>query len=98
MTADPRDALAALVQLGEENLAELKRMNSTERSGAVSSIVFEDAAKGDPRCTTKFYVGSPLTRADVDAVLDIHAYAHRRAAERALDGWAETVDALAAKT
>lgn len=60
-----------------------------------SSIVIEDQVKG-PKVTTKVYVGSPLTREQVDRVLEIHGYAHREAERLSMNGWQETVDMLEA--
>lgn len=61
---------------------------------AQSSIQIEDAAKGPPRITTKFYVGSRLDQGDLEYVLEAHAYMHRRAAEMAMNDWQLTVAQL----
>jgi hypothetical protein len=61
-------------------------------SDRVSSIGIEDMAKGDPKITSKMYAGSFITREEVDQALDIHAYAHREAAKRATQQWADTLD------
>lgn len=79
----------------EEILAELKRSNSVAREGAVSSIQIEDHPTKDRlvRVTTKQYTGSVL---DVEEALERHAFAHVEAERRALAGWAETVNGVAA--
>lgn len=60
-----------------------------------SSVEIEDMTK-EPfiKVTTKLYIGSPLTTADLDAALDAHGYAHRLAAEMILTKWQKTVDML----
>lgn len=86
--------IQVLAALLEELLAEAKRSNSTSREGAVSSIAIEDAAKGPPRIHTKHYQGSPLSHADLVQALDDHGFLVREAEQLALNGWAETGDAL----
>lgn len=58
-----------------------------------SSLEIENMAKGPPKITTKTY-GEPLTRAQIDAALEAHAYAHREAERRSMEGWRETVTSL----
>ena len=91
-----RELLVNLCVTAEEQRRLLEHLNNAERTGAVSSVAFEDMSKGDPKVSSKHYVGSPLTKEDVDAAWEIHAYAHRKAAASALDGWRTTVDALQA--
>ncbi len=87
------DVLASMCGLLEEILAELKRGNSIERTGSVSSVEIEDYPTKDRpvRISTKHYAGSVL---DVDEALERHGYAHRRAEELAMSGWQATVDML----
>ncbi len=87
------EILASMCQLLEELLAELKRGNSIERTGSVSSVAIEDYPTKDRpvRISTKHYAGSVL---DVDEALERHGYAHRRAEELAMSGWQATVDML----
>lgn len=92
-----QDYLMSLCQLAEEQLAEMRRIAHRTDNGvtdSVSSVAIEDLAKGDPKITTKLYPTSPLTTEHVDHALAMHAYAHRRAAEMAMNGWAETVEQL----
>lgn len=60
-----------------------------------SSVAIEDMATGAKvKITTKAYAGSPLTYEQIDAALDAHGYAHRLAAQLALNNWQQTVDQL----
>lgn len=86
-----------ILGLLDEVLTELKRSNSVAREGAVSSVAIEDMAKGPPKITSKAYSGSPLSREDVDAALEMHGYVHREAERRSLAGWAETIEAESEK-
>src|SRR6266702_4415564 len=70
-----RELLVNLCVTAEEQRRLLEHLNSAERTGAVSSVAFEDMSKGDPKVSSKHYVGSPLTKEDVDAAWEIHAYA-----------------------
>jgi hypothetical protein len=79
----------AQLQLLEEILAELKRGNAAERTGSISSVQIEDAAKGPPRIASKHYVGSPLTTADVDEALRVHGHAHVEAERLQMANWTE---------
>ncbi len=83
--------LAAIATLLEEILMELRRGNSVERTGAVSSVQIEDRPTKDlaVRCTSKVYAGSPLP---VDEALEDHARLHREAERRAMDGWSQTLE------
>jgi hypothetical protein len=87
------DLLMSACSLLEEILTELRHGNSSERTGAVSSLKVE----GNPtrelkvRVTTHHYVGSPLTPETIGEQLDAHALAHREAERRAMNGWSETL-------
>jgi hypothetical protein len=85
------DLQVAALQLLEELLAEVKRGNTAERTGAVSSVQIEDAAKGPPRLTTKRYSGS---EPEVDEAIADHTRAKAAANERWLTDWQATVEAL----
>ena len=71
----------------------LEHMNSTDRTGAVSSVQIEDwPTKDRPvRVTSKQYTGSPLP---VDEALAEHGRLHRGASARAMADWEETLDAV----
>lgn len=90
------DILITQQMVLEAILAELQRSNSIERSGSVSSVEIKDLASGKPQVTTKVYAGSPVGPL-VDEALAEHARAHREAEARAMTGWRETVDGLAAE-
>lgn len=83
----------------EDLLTEVRHLRSDLRERAmggegVSSLTIEDMSKGDPKITSKTY-GLPLNIDEIDGAIEAHAYAHREAARRSLDGWAETLDGLA---
>lgn len=81
------DSLAAILDA-------LEQMVERPVSGpGVSSLEIENMAKGPPKITSKSY-GDPLTREQIDAALDAHAYACREAERRQMAGWQETVDML----
>ena len=82
-----RDLLVSLVCTLEELLAETKRGNSIERTGAVSSASIKTSTRGHD-CEVKAYVGSDVEAA-VDAALDAYGRMVREANERAMNGWAE---------
>lgn len=81
-----------------EILTELKRLNSTERTGAVSSVEIHDLAPTKDRpnpevqVTTKLYAGSVPP---VEEAIEAHARLKTLATARALDGWQQTVEMLA---
>ncbi len=75
-------------------LTELQTLNARGQGEGMSSLAIEDMAKGPPKITSKIY-DAPLTRDEIDAALDAHGYAHRRAEQMAMDGWAETLAAVA---
>lgn len=91
-----RELLVNLCVTAEEQRRLLEHLNSAERTGAVSSMQIEGNPTKDlkVRISTKHYVGSPLTREEIDSNLEAHAYAHRRANEMAMNGWAETLTLL----
>ena len=80
-----------------EILAELKKLNSTDRTGAVSSVEIHDLAptkdrpNPEPQCSTKVYAGSVPP---VEEAIEAHARLKTLATARALDGWRETVEML----
>lgn len=78
----------------EEILGELKRGNSIERTGSVSSIEIQDNPTKDlkVRVNSKTYAGSALP---VYEALRDHARLHREAEQAAMDGWAQTIERLA---
>lgn len=87
------DLLVSLCGLVEELLMEVRRGNSLERTGSVSSVQIEDYPTKDRpvRVTSKVYAGSPLP---VDEALADHARLHREAEERAMNGWFVTVGSV----
>lgn len=76
-----------------DNLAEMLGLLSERLGDSISSLAIEDMAKGEPKITSKSY-GKPLDFSQIDAALDAHGYAHRRAAELAMDGWQHSVEVL----
>ena len=95
MTTEHVDPIAQLLitlinEVRETNM-QLQRMNSTERTGSVSSVHIEDNPTKDlrVRVSSKTYTGSVLP---VDEALEDHARLHREAEERAMRGWAETAE------
>ncbi len=90
------EVLAEVADTLIQILAELRRANSADRTGAVSSVQIEDNPSKDlkVRVTTKQYTGSVL---DVDEAIHAHGRVHQLADQHALNGWAETVAALGGK-
>jgi len=94
-TAD-LEALDVLLRMQvtlEEVLAELRRGNAIERTGAMSSVEIADNPTKDlpVRVISKTYAGSPLPW--VEALRD-HARLHREAEAQAMNGWVQTLEAL----
>ena len=72
--------------------------DNTETGSGVSSIEIEDlASKKEPKLTTKFYKGVPLTWDEIDRALEAHAYAKRRVNDMAMHDWETTVEMLKAQ-
>lgn len=84
------DFQVALLQYVEEILAELRKLNSTERTGAVSSATIETNSRGVV-VGVKQYAGSVVP---VDEALESYARLFREANARAAQQWAQTVGAL----
>lgn len=98
MTAEHVDPVCQLLitlinEVRETNM-QLQRMNSIERTGAVSSVQIEDHPTKDRpvRITTKHYVGSPLTEETISEQLDAHGFAHRQAQDMAMNDWQLTAE------
>lgn len=85
--------LVSIAHLQEEILAELKRANAVERTGAVSSVEMKFLASGAPQPVLKAYAGSEVP---VDEALEAYGRLVREANERAMHGWAQTAEALKA--
>jgi hypothetical protein len=85
------DTMAAILDSVQQMVTVLEMQLSDRGSDRVSSISFEDMAKGPPKVVSKMYAGSPISRHEIDEALDAHAYAHREAERRQMEGWAETV-------
>jgi hypothetical protein len=92
---DPMERLGLVMAelLAEVRLLRADMAQRTVAGEGVSSLAIEDMAKGSPKITSKTY-DAPLTRSEIDAALNAHGYAHRRAEELAMDGWQQTVEAL----
>lgn len=83
-----------VLMLLEEILAELRRGNSIERTGAVSSAEIKFLANGTPQPTVKAFAGSVVP---VDQALEAYGRLFREANARAMNGWVETVAGLEQK-
>lgn len=88
-----RSGIELLAMLLEEILAEVKRGNSIERTGAVSSAQIETTSKG-LNCSVKAYAGSVVP---VHEALEAYGRLFREANARAMNGWSETVAGLEQK-
>jgi hypothetical protein len=90
------DTLLALL----DAVQQLASTDATPPSERVSSVEIADNPTKElkVRITTKHYVGSPLTREMVDAMLDVHGYAHREANRRAMLGWEQALEGIIAQT
>lgn len=72
-------------------LAELQHLNSTERTGAVSSCEVKFLANGTPQPTVKAYVGSEVP---VDEAIEAYGRTVLMATQAAAEGWEQTVEVL----
>jgi hypothetical protein len=84
-------------RLGEvsDYLTDINDSLSERPTEGMSSLAVEDMSKGEPKISSKSY-GTPLTIEQIDDALNAHGYAHRKAAELAMDGWQRTIESLQA--